>query len=203
MANTISPDSNFPATQTVEPVRAQLGYTLTLTPEVSSGLPSKAISVTKALVAEVIKATPTVGENASYTFGMNGAMLMMPRIGRNVYELSASIINGRPDCVSIYSFIQLMSVADALITNMLELDSGLVNKPVKLLMRNSTLMKRPDFLGIVAGSKEISDVVNQVSFMGTIDYSQTSIGDGLANIVSTLGNALGVAGAIANIVRGG
>lgn len=202
MATTINPDSNFPATQTIDPVRAQLGYSLVLTPELSSGLPTKPVAITKALVAEVIKASPVVKENSSYTFGMDGGMIMMPQVGRNVYELVSSIVNGRPDCAGIYTYIQLMSVANSLIANMIELEGSSVTKPVKLMMRNGVLQQRPDFLGIAAGSKVVSDIINQISFMGTIDYSQTTIGDGLTNLLATLGNALGVADAIKNLVSG-
>lgn len=198
---TINPDSNYPNVQVVEPVMSQLGYSLTLTPEITSGLPVKPIAITKALVAEVIKATPVVKENTSYLFGMSGGMIMMPQVGRNVYELTSTIINGRADCVGIYSYIQLMSVANSLITNLIELEGSSVTKPIKLTMRNSALQQRPDFLGIVAGSKVVNDIVSNISFMGTIDYTQTTIGDGLTNLLATLGNAFGVANSIANIAN--
>lgn len=198
---TINPDSNFPNVQVIEPVMSQLGYSLVLTPEITSGLPTKPVAITKALVAEVIKASPVVKENTSYLFGMNGGMLMMPQVGRNVYELTSTIINGRADCVGIYSYIQLMSVANSLITNLIELEGASITKPIKLTMRNGALQQRPDFLGIVAGAKVVTDITSNVSFMATIDYSQTTIGDGLVNILATLGSALGVVNSVTDIAR--
>ena len=59
-------------------------------------------------------------------------------------------------------------------------------------MRNSCIYDRPNFLGIAAGATEESEIETAFSIVGSIDFTNTQIGDGLLNIVNSLGSALGV-----------
>lgn len=190
----LNKNNNFPAVQEITPVNAQLGFTMIMTPQVSSGLPTTPIAVTDALVADVIKADPMVTQNFTYVFGMGASFIPMPSVGRNMYNLSASVLNAVPSFSSIYSFLMLMSNANSLILCRTELESGSVTNVQKLVLRNSAIYDRPAFLGIAAGATEAQQIVERISILGSIDFGATSIGDGLANIVATLGGALGIAG---------
>ena len=198
----LNADNSFPKVQELSPVNAQLGFTLIMTPQLSSGLPTTPIAVTDALVAEVIKADPMVQYNFTYVFGMGSAYIPMPSVGRNMYNLSASILNAVPNFGSIYSFIMLMSNANALILCRTELESGSVTNPQKLTMRNSAIYERPAFLGIAAGATEAQQIVERMSVLGSIDFTNTTIGDGLGNLMGTLGDALGLADKIGDMAGG-
>lgn len=186
--------------QEISPVNAQLGFTEIMTPQLSSGLPTTPISITDALVAEVIKADPMVTNNFTYVFGMGSAYIPMPAVGRNMYNLSSSILNAIPTFASIYSFVMLMSNANSLILCRTELESGGVLNPQKLVLRNSAIYERPGFLGIVAGATEAQQIVERMSILGSIDFINTTIGDGLQNLVLTLGNGLGLIKNVGNLV---
>lgn len=193
---------NYPSVQDISPVNAMLGYSLTLTPQVTSGLPTQPIAITNALVAEVIKAEPLVKENFSYVFGMANAYIPMPRVGRNMFNLGYSMINGVPTYSSIYAFIELLSNANSLILCRCVLESGSTSNPQKLTMRNSTVYERPSFLGIVAGATEAQEVVERTSILGSIDFQNTTIGDNLTNLMGTLGYAIGALDELGNLIGG-
>lgn len=201
IAKILNDNNNFPQVQEIAPVNAQLGFTLIMTPQLSSGLPTTPISITDALIAEVIKANPMVTNNFTYVFGMGASFIPMPAVGRNMYNLSASIQNCIPSFASIYSYIMLMSNANSLILCRTELEGGGVVNPQKLVMRNSAVYERPAFLGITAGAVEAQQIVEQMSVMGSIDFVNTSLGDGLQNIVLTLGGALNIIQQAGNIVN--
>lgn len=186
--------------QEINPVNAQLGFTQILTPQLSSGLPTTPISITDALVAEVIKANPMVQYNFTYVFGMGSAFIPMPSVGRNMYNLSSSVLNAIPTFASIYSFIMLMSNANSLILCRSELESGGVVNPQKLVMRNAAIYERPAFLGIVAGATEAQQIVERMSILGSMDFLNTTIGDGLQNLILTLGNGLGFIKDVGNLI---
>lgn len=196
----LNDNNNYPRVQEIAPVNAQLGFTMIMTPQLSSGLPTTPISITDALVAEVIKADPMVTNNFTYVFGMGSAFIPMPAVGRNMYNLSSSILNAIPTFAPIYAFIMLMSNANSLILCRTELEGGGVVNPQKLVMRNSAIYERPGFLGIVAGAVEAQQIVERSSVLGSIDFYNTTIGDGLQNLVGTLGNALGVLKDIGNLI---
>lgn len=183
--------NTYPTVQEVSPVMSQLGFTLTLTPQLSSGLPTTAVSITDALVAEVIKANPMQQYNFTYAFGMGSAFVPMPTVGRNMYNLSLSIFNAVPDYVGVYSFIDLLSNANNLILCSTELTSSQTTNTVKLTMRNTSIYERPAFLGIAAGATEVQQIIENISICGSIDFTNTTIGDGLSNIVGTIGTILG------------
>lgn len=185
-------DLVYPSTQEINAVNAQLGYTMLITPQLSSGLPTTAIDVTQALVAEVIKANPMVKENFTFVYGMGSAMVAMPRVGRNVFELTASIFNANPSCTGIYSFLNLMSVANSLILCQVDLENGSTTAPVALAMKNTGLYQRPAVLGVVAGATEAQEIVEPITLLGSMDWANCKMGDGLANIVATIGNVFGV-----------
>lgn len=186
-------DLIYPDTQEINPVNAQLGYTMLITPQITSGLPTTTINITQALVAEVIKANPMVKENFTYVFGMGSAMVAMPRVGRNVFELTASIFNANASCSGIYSFINLLSVANSLILCVLELENASTTNPVRISMRNTGLYQRPAVLGCVAGAVEAQEIVEPITFLGSMDWANSMLGDGEAGMLGTLSNILGVA----------
>lgn len=184
-------NTGYPTVQQISPVSAQLGFTLTITPQLSSGLPTTAIQLTDALVAEVIKANPMQQYNFTYAFGMGNAFVPMPTVGRNMYNLSVSLFNGVADYSGIYSYVDLISNANSLILCSTELTSGDTTNPSKLVMRNSSIYERPAFMGIAAGATEIQQIIENISICGSIDFSNTTIGDGLSSIVNTVGSILG------------
>lgn len=191
-------DLTYPSVQEIDPVNAQLGYSLIITPQLSSGLPTTAIDITQALVARSMKANPMQKDNFTFVFGMGAAMVAMPRVGRNVFDLSASIFNANPSCTGIYSFLNLMSVANSLILTQLELQDSSTTNPVTLAMKNTGLYNRPSFLGVVAGAVEAEEIVENISFLGSIDYSNCKLGDGMDGMVATLANIFGVLDQISN-----
>lgn len=183
---------SFPTAQVITPVNTQLGYTAIFTPDVSSGIPTTAIDITPALVAELIQASPVQQYNFTYIFGMANAFFPMPTIGRNVYNLSMSLMNGLAFLSGVYSIINLISNANSLILGRLELESGDLVNPNKLTMVNTTIYERPPFMGIVAGATEAQQIVAPISFFGSIDFANTTTGDGLTSITNTLDKVLGI-----------
>lgn len=188
----LSPNHSFPTAQVITPVNAQLGYTSIFTPDVSSGIPTTAIDITPALVAELIQASPIQQYNFTYIFGMANAFFPMPTVGRNVYNLSMSIMNGLGYLAGVYTTVNLLSNANALILGRLELESGDLVNPNKLTLVNTTIYERPPFLGIVAGATEAQQIVAPISFFGSIDFANTTLGDGLLGITNTLDKILGI-----------
>lgn len=192
LTNMLGKNKTFPSVQEITPVDAQLGYTLTFTPQLSSGLPVQEILLSTALVASVMNAEPMVKENFSYGFGMQNAFVPMPKIGRNMYNLTGKFFNAVASYAGVYAFINLMTNANSLILCKMELSNNEVTSAKKLVMRNSCIYDRPNFLGIAAGATEESEIETAFSIVGSIDFTNTQIGDGLLNIVNSLGSALGV-----------
>lgn len=185
----------YPTVQDISPIDAMLGHSVVLTPNITSGLPVTPVAVTNALVAEVIKAEPIVTENFSFSFGMGNAMVPMPRIGRNVYELPFTIYNGVPTYTSIYSFIELMSNANSLILCRTVCEGGdnaTGGKTKKLVLRNTSIYQRPSFLGYLAGATDITEAHERISVLGSVDFVNTAIGDNFDSIVGTLANIFNI-----------
>ena len=187
-------DKNFPKVQEVTPVNAQLGFKLVITPQGTSGLPTTSITISDALVAKPMNAEPFVKENFSYDFGMQNAFVPMPKIGRNFYNLTGTFFNSIPTYAGIYSFINLISNANSLILCRMELQGGGLLNQQRLVMRNSCIYDRPNFLGIAAGATDITEIETAFSIAGSIDFTNTTIGDNLTNIISSLGSVLGATG---------
>lgn len=200
MNKLISSDINYPTVQEVGPINPMLNYGFTITPQISSGLPTTTIAITDALVAELMRAEPMVKENFTFVWGMARAFIPMPTVGRNMFDLGFSIINGVPEYSKIYSFIELMSNANSLILCRTDLEGPSTRAPQKLVMKNSAIYQRPSFLGIVAGATEAQEVVERLSILGSIDFNATTIGDNISSLVGTLGNALGLVDAAGNIL---
>lgn len=194
--NLLGTDRNFPAVQEITPVNAQLGFKLVVTPQATSGLPTTSITLSDVLVAKPMNAEPFVKENFSYDFGMQNAFVPMPKIGRNFYNLTGTFFNCIPTYAGIYSFINLLSNANSLILCRMELQGGSAPTIQRLVMRNSCIYDRPNFLGIAAGATDITEIETAFSIAGSIDFSNTQIGDGLTNIMSSLGSILGATGVV-------
>lgn len=194
--NLLGTDRNFPAVQEITPVNAQLGFKLVVTPQATSGLPTTSITLSDVLVAKPMNAEPFVKENFSYDFGMQNAFVPMPKIGRNFYNLTGTFFNCIPTYAGIYSFINLLSNANSLILCRMELQGGSAPTMQRLVMRNSCIYDRPNFLGIAAGATDITEIETAFSIAGSIDFSNTQIGDGLTNIMSSLGSILGATGVV-------
>lgn len=194
--NLLGTDRNFPAVQEITPVNAQLGFKLVVTPQATSGLPPTSITLSDVLVAKPMNAEPFVKENFSYDFGMQNAFVPMPKIGRNFYNLTGTFFNCIPTYAGIYSFINLLSNANSLILCRMELQGGSAPTMQRLVMRNSCIYDRPNFLGIAAGATDITEIETAFSIAGSIDFSNTQIGDGLTNIMSSLGSILGATGVV-------
>ena len=152
------------------------------------------ITISDALVAKPMNAEPFVKENFSYDFGMQNAFVPMPKIGRNFYNLTGTFFNSIPTYAGIYSFINLLSNANSLILCRMELQGGGLLNPQRLVMRNSCIYDRPNFLGIAAGATDITEIETAFSIAGSIDFTNTTIGDNLTNIISSLGSVLGATG---------
>lgn len=185
---------NYPKVQEIAPVNAQLGFKLIVTPQISSGLPTTSITLSDVLVAKVMNAEPFVKENFSYDFGMQNAFVPMPKIGRNFYNLTGTFFNSIPTYAGLYAFINLLSTANSLILCRMELQGGTALAPQRLVMRNSCIYDRPNFMGITAGATDITEIESAFSIAGSIDFSNTTIGDNLTNIMSSLGTILGATG---------
>lgn len=185
---------NYPKVQEITPVNAQLGFKLIVTPQISSGLPTTSITLSDVLVAKVMNAEPFVKENFSYDFGMQNAFVPMPKIGRNFYNLTGTFFNSIPTYAGLYAFINLLSTANSLILCRMELQGGTTLAPQRLVMRNSCIYDRPNFMGITAGATDITEIESAFSIAGSIDFSNTTIGDNLTNIISSLGSILGATG---------
>ena len=185
---------NYPKVQEITPVNAQLGFKLIVTPQISSGLPTTSITLSDVLVAKVMNAEPFVKENFSYDFGMQNAFVPMPKIGRNFYNLTGTFFNSIPTYAGLYAFINLLSTANSLILCRMELQGGTTLAPQRLVMRNSCIYDRPNFMGITAGATDITEIESAFSIAGSIDFSNTTIGDNLTNIMSSLGSILGATG---------
>ena len=194
--NLLGTDRNFQAVQEITPVNAQLGFKLVVTPQATSGLPTTSITLSDVLVAKPMNAEPFVKENFSYDFGMQNAFVPMPKIGRNFYNLTGTFFNCISTYAGIYSFINLLSNANSLILCRMELQGGSAPTIQRLVMRNSCIYDRPNFLGIAAGATDITEIETAFSIAGSIDFSNTQIGDGLTNIMSSLGSILGATGVV-------
>lgn len=194
LLNSMGDNLNYPKVQEVAPVNAQLGFKLIVTPQVSSGLPTTSITISDALVAKPMNAEPFVKENFSYDFGMQNAFVPMPKIGRNFYNLTGTFFNSIPTYAGIYAFINLLSNANSLILCRMELQGSTKAAMQRLVMRNSCIYDRPNFLGIAAGATDITEIETAFSIAGSIDFTNTTIGDNLTNIISSLGSILGATG---------
>lgn len=193
-------DVTFIPAQPTTPINAQMGWSLTLVPQLSSGLPMKAVNISPVLVAEPIQAQPMVTENFSFIYGMAENFFPMPRIGRNLYNLTANVVNGMGQYASIYAYLMLLSNANSLILNQLTLESPSTTNPVKLTMVNTSIYSRPNLLGITAGATEAQQIVSPMTLLGSVDWANTSIGDGLTSILDSIDGIFNVVEDITNIL---
>lgn len=181
-------------TQRYSAVNAQLGFTLTLTPYVSSGLPTTVLDITDILIAEPMTAEVYEPENASLLQGMNGALMAMAKTKRNIYKMPVKMVGALPDKSSVYDTVNLFSNSNSLIMNNLKFMSGSGITGGCIAGVNAFLFDRPAWLGVVGGATEMDQVVQEASFMFSMDYNATQTGGAVSSILGFVDTLLQGAG---------